>query len=168
MENFSWHQMQEDDLHEIDQIMQQTYPHLPEDIDCIRERVRLFPHGCQVLRQNDRDAILGYIISHPWENRSIPPLSSLLGSLPFKAEVYYIHDIALLPESQGIGAARDVLEQLSQVARSLYINKFALVALGTANEFWRARGFRTVHEQLLKDKLRAYGANAHYMQRGVD
>ncbi|MFS8180127.1 GNAT family N-acetyltransferase [Pseudovibrio denitrificans] len=168
MENYSWHAMTEDDLPEIDQIMQQTYPHLPEDIDCIQERVRLFPQGCYVLRWNEQDAILGYIISHPWENRSIPPLSSLLGSLPFSAEVYYIHDIALLPAAQGIGAARAILAQLSQVARSLYINKFALVALDTANEFWRARGFRAIYEDTLKEKLMAYGPGANYMQRGVD
>lgn len=168
MENHRWNLMSEPDLPEVEQVMQATYPHLPEDISSIRERIRLFPEGSRILRRSADDAILGYFISHPWASHSIPPLSSLLGELPTKAEVYYIHDIALVPAAQGIGAARAILAYMSQVARNLHINRFALVSLASALEFWTARGFREIHEDALKEKLMTYGSGAQYMQRAVD
>lgn len=126
MKNYSWHPMHEDDLPKIKEIMHQAYPDFPEDIRCTRERLRLFPAGCSVLRRDDEGAVLGYVISHPWENLSIPRLSSFLGALPISAEVYYIHDIAMLPDVQGIGAARAMLVQLNQIARSLHIKSLRL------------------------------------------
>ncbi len=168
MKNHRWRPMQEQDLERVEQVMLHTYPHLPEDIACIRERLRLFPAGCHVLLRDGDEMLVGYLISHPWKNRGIPPLSSLLGSLPFKAEVYYIHDIALLPDAQGIGAAQIILSQISEVARGLFINRFALVALSSAKTFWSKHGFRPISDRLLDQKLMGYGAGSQYMQRAVD
>ncbi len=108
-----------------------------------------------MLRRDDEGAVLGYVISHPWENLSIPRLSSFLGALPISAEVYYIHDIAMLPDVQGIGAARAMLVQLNQIARSLHIKKFALVAVAAARDYWQARGFRAIYEPHSPIALRA-------------
>ncbi|SDQ72116.1 GNAT family N-acetyltransferase [Pseudovibrio sp. Tun.PSC04-5.I4] len=168
MKNHRWSLMNETDLPVVEQIMLATYPHLLEDISSIRERIRLFPEGSRILRRSVDDVIVGYFISHPWAAHSIPPLSSLLGELPTKAEVYYIHDIALMPDAQGIGAARAILADMSQIARNLHINRFALVALASALAFWTTQGFREIHEDAFKEKLRTYGPGAQYMQRAVD
>lgn len=168
MEHYRWDLMTVDDLPEIEQVMLDTYPHLPEETAAFLERVRLFPQGCRVLRHLDTNRVHGYIISHPWAQNDIPPLSSLLGALPTKAEVYYIHDIALLPEARGHGAAREILADISQLARSLYINRFALVALASAKEFWSSHGFREIQREPLKEKLAGYGRGAAYMQRSLD
>ncbi|GHB46754.1 hypothetical protein GCM10007094_40110 [Pseudovibrio japonicus] len=135
---------------QIEKILLQTYPTLPEDIACARERLRLFPDGCYVLRSDGSDRIFGYVVSHPWQDLNVPPLSSLLRSLPISPEVYFIHDIALLPDVQGIGAAKAILAQLSQVARRHYIKKFALVAMPMAESFWQSRGFRIVDKEAIR------------------
>lgn len=168
MEHYRWDLMNVDDLPEVEQVMLDTYPHLPEETAAFLERIRLFPQGCRVLRHLNSNRVHGYVISHPWAQYDIPPLASLLGALPTKAEVFYIHDIALLPEARGCGAAREILSDISQLARSLYINRFALVALASAKDFWSSRGFREIHREALKEKLTSYGRGAAYMQRSVD
>ncbi|WP_348384902.1 GNAT family N-acetyltransferase, partial [Streptococcus pneumoniae] len=70
----------------------------------------LYPAGCFMLEIGGRPA--GYVLSHPWLFGQLPALNALLGHLPGAPSTYYIHDIALLPEARGSGAASAIVATL--------------------------------------------------------
>ena len=43
------------------------------------------------------EALIAYILSHPWPAGTVPALNSLLGAIPQGVTNWYLHDLALLP-----------------------------------------------------------------------
>lgn len=125
------------------------------------ERLRLCPEGCFALTANDH--LLGYAVGHPWRARSVPDLDMLLGALPEPAGAWCIHDVALLPEARGRGAASDLVGLMREEARRRALPGMVLVAVGNAAGFWQRHGFRPIPEA----PPPGYGTGAVLMVREV-
>ena len=111
--------------------------------------------------------LIGYILSHPWTYAAPPALNSLLGALPNPPTTYYIHDIALLPEARGTGAANMVVRQLIALAEYLRLPNLSLVAVNNSVAFWRRHGFVLTPVASLDAKLRSYDEEARFMVRAI-
>ena len=66
------------------------------------------PRGCYVYVVND--SIKGYIISHPWNILSPPPLNTPLTEVEINC--WFIHDIVVLPECSGRGVGNEMIQQI--------------------------------------------------------
>ena len=158
-----WAAMTAADIDAIFAIAEVVHPAYPEDRAVMAERLALYPAGCLVLRRGEE--VIGYALSHPWAQNDAPPLNTLLGALPERAEVYYIHDLALLPEARGLRAGEAAVRRLAEHARALGLAHMALVAVNDSGGFWRGQGFVVENSPALARKLVSYDADAAYMTR---
>src|SRR5690606_766920 len=83
-----WRKAGIEDAEGIAALSRQLLPDHPEEAAVFAERIALCPEGCHVLP--GADGIAGYVISHPWRRRMIPPLNAPLGTLPEQADCWYI------------------------------------------------------------------------------
>jgi N-acetylglutamate synthase-like GNAT family acetyltransferase len=109
------------------------------------------------------DHIVGYGISHPWTLYSIPPLDTFLATLPANPECLYIHDVVVLPEARGRGAAARYVDYIKWLAGESAIRSLALVSVYGTDALWSRFGFRVIVSSNLKNSLTSYGASARYM-----
>lgn len=158
-----WRPMTEADLPEVMAIAAVVHPDYPEDLAVFEERLRLSPDGCLLLEIEG--AAEGYLVSHRWHHGQLPALNSLLGAIPDGATDWYIHDIALLPQARGSGAARQAVVHLVARATQAGCKRVALVAVNASAGFWEHHGFRAVHDAALARKLASYDDAARYMVR---
>jgi GNAT superfamily N-acetyltransferase len=147
------------DLDAVDAIALRLHPSYPEDREVFAERLRLHPDGCGVLA-GQGDEIAGYVISHPWHLGKPPALNVVLGRLPSPATTYYIHDLALLPEARGTGAAGRIVARLRLHARELGLPALTLVAVNGSAPFWQTQGFAVAPGN---GDLSSYGGDARLM-----
>ena len=80
MSEYSWRPMRADDVDGVVAVAASAFPDHFEARACFAERVALFPQGCFALASDDD--VKGYLIAYPWPLGAIPPLDSLLGTLP--------------------------------------------------------------------------------------
>lgn len=154
-----WRPMTADDLDDVVAVAAVAFPDHPEGRACFAERLALCPGLCFVLAEGSR--VAGYLIAYPWPLGEIPPLDTLLGSLPEGRDAHYLHDLALLPEARGQGQAAAGLDMLfARIATPI-----ALVSVNDSAAFWRPQGFVEVDRPDLRRKLASYGADARYMVR---
>ena len=151
------------DLPDVMAIAAQVHPDYPEDEAVFAERCRLSPEGCLCLAADA--ALTGYVVSHPWHPGQIPALNTLLGAIPAEAPSWYIHDLALLPQARGSGAAGKIIAHLADLAVRAGCSSVALVAVNDSVGFWEHHGFRAVHDAALARKLASYDDAARYMVR---
>jgi len=155
-----WRGMQAHDVASVSAIARVVHPSFPEDDAVFAERIALYPAGCRLLI-GDAGAPQGYVLSHPW--RGAPPtLNSLLRALPV-ADVYYIHDLSVLPAQQGTGAASQGVRDLLDQARGEGLNRAALVAVNNSVPFWSRLGFIVADDPEMQRALGSYGDDARYM-----
>ncbi|AOO81127.1 GNAT family N-acetyltransferase [Bosea vaviloviae] len=148
----------------------QAHPGYPEDEAVFTERLALSAQGCLCLEETgleESGRVGGYVVSHPWLLGQVPALNSQLGALPDSADTYYIHDLALLPQLRGSGAANEVVAQLVRLARGAGFASLALAAVNGSAGFWRRHGFRETHDASLDRKLASYDDAARYMVRDL-
>ena len=141
-----------------------VHPGYPERPAVFAERLALSPDGCRVLARGD--TVVGYLISHPWTHLAPPPLDSLLGRIPIAATTYYLHDLALLPEARGAGAADAGVRALLADVAATDIPNASLIAVAGAEAFWIRFGFRAVDVEAhagLRNRLTSYGETAILM-----
>lgn len=162
-ERASWRPMQAADLPAVNALAALIHPAFPEDEAVFAERLRLYPQGCRVLARNEE--IAAYVVSHPWLDRSPPALNALLGKLPARPSTYYLHDIALLPEARGSGAAIKVLTSLMEQAHMERLTSLSLISVNGSAGFWQRQGFVEVADGPPPEKLRSYGTDAQFMMR---
>lgn len=157
-----WRRAGPADLPDINRIAARLHPDLPERIDVLAEKMRLFPAGCLVLVADD--AIAGYGLSHPWMLHRIPPLDEFLHALPPQPDCLYLHDVVVLPAFRRKRAADSYVETIIGLARSARISALALVSVYDTSAFWERFGFRVAPaDAMLGTKLASYGATARYM-----
>lgn len=162
MKDALWRRMQTDNLAHVRQIAAFCHPAFPERDAVLAEKQRLSPQSCLVLEE--KGAVAGYLIAHPWIRGNIPALDAFLGQLPPDADLVYLHDIALLPQARGSGHAARGVGALSAWALAARRRALALTAVGGAAPFWRGQGFAPVKPaRKLAEKLRTYGDDAVYM-----
>lgn len=159
-----WQPMTAADIDAIVAVADVVHPAFPEDRDVLAERFALHPEGCLVLRRAGDRAVIGYTLTHPWEAATVPPLNTRLGRLP-AAELYYIHDLALLPAARGLRAGSAAVRRIEAHARALGLTRVALVAVNNSGDFWRAQGFAQVDSPYWAQKLASYGPDAAYMAK---
>lgn len=147
-------------------IADSVHPGLPESPAVFTERVNLFPSGCLILADDSTGKAGGYAISHPIRSGQPPDLDSLLGSIGEDADQYYIHDVAVLPEFRGKGAAAEGIRRLLGVAEGLGYETTCIVSVYGTGKFWGRFGFVAGEvEGDLAEKLKGYGDDAAYMVR---
>ena len=142
---------------------------------CMRntpKRARYCWSGCISARRDAsyserQGAVFGYVLSHPWQRRSPPPLDAKLGAIPADADTWYVHDLALLSATRGSGAGSKVAAQLADQARQTGYRTVALVSVGGSQGFWKRQGFSARMDEELAGKLKSYGDQAIYMERDL-
>lgn len=158
--------MRADDLGDVVRVAASAFPGHFEAPACFEERFRLFPEACFILANGN--AVSGYLIAYPWPIGSIPPLNSLLGSLPAGRDAWYLHDLALHADVRGQGHSRPIIDRLVRNARSHGAGAIALVSVNETLAFWRGMGFTEApNDPQLKRKLESYGDGAAYMTRAT-
>lgn len=154
-----WRPMRAGDLDGVVEVARIAFPHHPEGRACFAERLSLAPDGCFVL--DGPQGVSGYLIAYPWPLEAIPPLDTLLGSLPGTRDAWYLHDLALLPAARGGGHAAAGLALLFGRIDA----PIALVSVNDSAAFWQAQGFVPHESPALRAKLASYGPDARYMVR---
>lgn len=156
-----WRAMTPDDIGDVARIGNQIHLDYPEDHAIFAERQRLYPDGCKMLTMGGRP--VGYILTHPWHYLSPPTLNTPLGAIPAEPTTYYIHDIAMLPETRGTGAGSVVVLELLAHAAARGFSNASLIAVKESPAFWRKHGFALVTDPKLTAKLGTYDDAARYM-----
>jgi GNAT superfamily N-acetyltransferase len=160
----TWRILALNDIQSVFEIASKIHPSLPERKEVYAERTSLFPEGCFALVDCENDELYGYAISHPIVRYGPPAIDSLLGMIAVDADQYYIHDLAILPDYQGHGYAKDGLKLLLEVAKC-YDTTSLVSVYGTA-PFWSRFGFEPVEiDKTLQTKLLDYGEDAVFLER---
>ena len=162
---FHWRQMTSLDMPDVGAIADIVHPGFPEELPVLAEKQRLYPEGARLLEIGGRPS--GYLFSHPWPARTIPPLNTLLRRLPAATPSYYLHDLALLPEARGSGAAPAIVSAIIRHALNAGFGELALCAVNRSRGFWERQGFAVRCVPDLRLKLNAYSRDARYMTRDV-
>ena len=158
-----WRPMTTGDLAAVEAIAAIVHPGFFERPEIFAECLRLYPQGARLLARGE--TALGYELSHPWRDQAVPALDSLLGELPAGAQNYYLHDLALLPEARGTGAAGRLVAELIAHATKAGFFRMSLVAVNSSQDFWRRQGFSALDIPELRQKLASYEADAAFMVR---
>lgn len=158
-----WRAMLDEDIPAVSAISDAVHGALTESAEVFAERLLLYPAGCFLLDCGGEAT--GYLISHPWRRRSPVPLGQLIGSIPREADGYYIHDLALLPETRGLGAGQRAVELVLAHAADSGFREVSLVAVNGADGFWAGQGFSHVEDATLARKLHGYGPGTFFMER---
>lgn len=156
-----WRPLASDDIAAVSKIAAAVHPGFFEEDAVFADRVALAPQGCWLLEADEGP--LGYVLSHPWRLGDIPALNTTLGSLPVPADTFYIHDLALLRDARGTGAAGRIVETL--IATAVPCPTMSLVAVNGSLPFWSRFGFAPVDAPELAGKLESYDGAARYMVR---
>ena len=160
-----WRPMAPADLPAVEAIAAKVHPAYPEEGTIFAERLRLYPRGCFVL--DNKHAILGYVVSHPWKATDPPHLNTLVGTIPVPPGTYYLHDIALLPGVRGLGYGDEIVQWLVREAKLVGLATMSLVAVNGTVPFWTRHGFAELRNATLEKVLPSYGAGAAFMVRDL-
>jgi GNAT superfamily N-acetyltransferase len=163
----AWRPMREEDLPAVVAIADAVHPAFPERIEVFAEKRALWPSGCLVLAGRD-GSLAGYAVSHPWHARRPAPLDTPLGALPSPEGPRWIHDVALLPQARGQGAAAEPVRRILDDADAAGAPETALVAVYGSEVFWERFGFREPPDltaALLDEVVSHYGPQARFMVR---
>jgi ribosomal protein S18 acetylase RimI-like enzyme len=158
-----WRSMTRSDLPDVERVGDLVHPAYPEEEAVIAERLSLYPAGCLVLADNHR--IQGYALGHPWLLGHPPTLNARLNTLPDKPDTFYIHDLALLPETRRLGAGTTAIRLLAHRAERDGLTSLSLVAVSDSTGFWQRNGFEAVALAGMRTKLASYGASSRFMVR---
>lgn len=157
----SWRPMRADDLAAVVVISDAVHGEFAEPRAVYAERLALYPHGCRVCEVDG--AVVGLLVTHPWHGSEVPKIGALIGALPDQADVYYFHDIALLPIMRRKGAGAAAMEIVLAQAQAAGCREVRLVAVNGADSYWAAQGFAYV----APDTDGPYGPGSFLMRRVV-
>ncbi len=164
LERGLWRPMTEVDMPAVCAIADRVHIDYPEDDAVFAERRRLYPQGCAALECDGK--LAAYAVTHPWRYGEPPALNVMLETLPPKPTTYYIHDIALLPETRGSGTGSAIVKAVIAHAEATGVSNLSLVAVNNSGDFWRRFGFEVVDvEPALAAKLLSYDTDARFMVR---
>lgn len=153
------------DLPQVHRVSEIVHPSFPEAPEVFAERCALAPEGCHVLVGPERQ--LGYMVAHPW-TRGLPPgLDTLIGAIPADADVFYIHDLALVPAARGTGAAAAIVRHVVAMSDRAGFPEMTLISVNDTTRFWGRFGFVVDSDPLYTERLLSYSADARFMSRSA-
>ena len=132
----------------------------PENLDVLKSKWEASPETCFVCLSN-QGKVLGYLLSHPWNEVELPKLFEPLPNIQ-GGEHLYLHDMAISSESKGQGLGRAMMKKLFEVAQRKGIKTISLVAVQGAESFWEILDFRVV---IGAEICSSYGENAVLMEK---
>jgi len=157
-----WRPMTAADLPTVTAISGEVHGRYAEPVEIYAERLHLCPAGCFACEVDG--TVRGFLVTHPWRRAEPPPaLEALLHAIPDPADTWYLHDIALLPDTRGLGAGQAAVALVDGLARAAGVLDITLVAVNGADRFWAAQGF--VH---VDGEAGGYGPGTYIMRRAVD
>ena len=156
-----WEPLEEADLGHADLIQRTIHADLPERPAVMAERRRLYPAGCRKLVRDG--TMVGYAVAHPWRQGRVPPLDTLLRTLPARPDCLHLHEVAILPVGGGAGAAGIYANDLRDLASAAGLAALACVSVYGTAPLWMRHGFAAAEPQPHPDALRSYGSGAVYM-----
>ena len=157
---YLWRPLASADLGRVDAIARIVHAATPECEDVLAEKRRLSPDSCFALET--KAGVIGYCLAHPWMRGSVPALDAYLGAIPAAADALHIHDVAILDEGRGLGAATSLMDLLRDAARRRSLAALTLVSIYGTSPFWRRFGFVERREAAMAAALSSYG-DAVYM-----
>lgn len=157
----AWRAMTGYDIDAVFDIANRIHPDFFEDRAVLAERQTLYRNGCYLLEVSEKPA--GYVLSHPWRLGTLPALNALLGAVPDNADTYYVHDLALLPVTRGLGAAGQIVAALTKHGYAMGYSSMSLVAVNGSVPFWQHQGFAIMDRPELAQKLASYASDARFM-----
>ena len=92
-------------------------------------------------------------------------MNARLNTLPARPDTFYIHDLALLPETRRRGAGTTAIRLLAHRAERDGLTSLSLVAVSDSTGFWQRNGFEAVALAGMRAKLASYGASSRFMVR---
>ena len=105
---------------------------------------------------------VAYLLAHPWGGPP-PVLHHMLPRLA-QPDHLFLHDLAVLPEVRGVGAAAALIAALEKQGRREGFREIRLVALVNAVSFWQRRGWKPLPGVVLD---RSYGVGARVKTRAI-
>ena len=157
-----WRRAGDADLDAILEVQSRVHTIALESRAVFAGKREAFPAGTLVF---DRaGTVLGYGVFHPWRVDDIPALHALPFRAPERPDCLFIHDVALLPEARGLGAARAVVARAREEAQGLGLGRLALVSVYGTVPIWSRCGFamRAAPAEAAAG-LVPYGETARYM-----
>ncbi|MBK8396945.1 MAG: GNAT family N-acetyltransferase [Leptospiraceae bacterium] len=147
----------ETDWQEIFQIQKESYHSIePESVEVLKSKWEMSPETCFVLVEENK--ILAYLLSHPWFEDDAPDLYTKLEFCP-NTNGIFIHDLAVLPISQGKGLGRIALKYLFQYAKAINVYFISLVSIQGSGQFWEKFNFEPKY---IAKPLDSYGQESIY------
>lgn len=148
-------------VHRVSEIVHPSFPEAPE---IFAERCALAPEGCHVL-VGPEQRYFGYMVAHPWTRGMPPKLDTLIGAIPSSPDAFYIHDLALVPEARGTGAAADIVDRIVALSDGLGLPEMTLISVNDTTRFWGRFGFIVDPDPLYTERLLSYSDDARFMRR---
>ena len=131
----------------------------PESLDVLRSKWLASPNTCLV-GLADEARIAGYLLSHPWQADSPPPLYEKV--LPRSdSTTLYLHDLAVSKNARGTGLARSLFQTLRDKSVSAGYQTLELISIQNAIGFWTNMGFSLDTGVSLPE---SYGNGAAFMR----
>lgn len=129
-----------DDWASIERIQAESYPRdVLETVEALQSHWRVSPDTCLVAEHGGK--VVGYVLAHPWPERTIPPLNKVYASLPPRSDSLFIHDLALSPGARKSGIAEKLARSVLQAGVDLELISGSLIAVQGSEGFWRRFGF---------------------------
>lgn len=173
MPEFALRPMRAADLPAVLAIQAQCYGDaLVESADALESRLTLSPATCWVAAlvtpsQNGHSgpALAAYLFTHAWPEGSLPPWNGRLARDWPETEplTWFIHDMAVAPIGRGAGLAARLHEAARNVAMTNGLRSSRLIAVQSADAYWRRLGYAPLAAGRHADKLAAYGEGAVLM-----
>jgi ribosomal protein S18 acetylase RimI-like enzyme len=156
-----WRAMTTTDLPTVTKISTEVHGRYAEPLEVYAERLFLCPAGCFVCEVDG--TVRGLLVAHPWTRAAPPPaLGAMLHTIPDPADTWYLHDIALLPDTRGLGAGQAAVALVDGLARKAGVPDITLVAVNGADRFWAKQGF-----DYTDASAGGYGPDTYVMRRSV-
>ena len=145
---------------------------LVESADALESRLVLSPATCWVASlatpsQSGQSGhtLAAYLFTHAWPEASLPPWNGHLVRDWSDTEplTWFIHDMAVAPIGRGAGLASRLHDAARDMARKDGLRSSRLVAVQSADGYWRRLGYAPLAADMHAAKLAAYGEGAVLM-----
>lgn len=137
---------------------------LLESPEALASRLALSPDTCWVAALRDQQ-LAAYLFTHAWPETSLPPWNGRLARDWSDTEplTWFIHDMAVAPAGRGAGLASRLYGAACDEAIKAGLRTSRLIAVQSADVYWRRLGYAPEAAEIHANKLATYGNDAVLM-----